>query len=61
MLSVDAVFKFVEAILLITAKIAQRTAAVATERATEANYVQIFIILMCYDECSAKNGHNNDM
>ena len=39
MLSVDAVFKFVEAILLITAKIAQRTAAVATERAMEANYV----------------------
>ena len=39
MLSVDAVFKFVEAILLITAKIAQRTAAVATERAIEANYV----------------------
>ena len=53
MLSVDAVFKFPEAILLITAKIAQRTAAVATERAMEANHVYIFIILMCYDKCSA--------
>ena len=38
-LSVNAVFKEPEAILLITAKIAQRTAAVATERAIEANYV----------------------
>ena len=39
MLSVNAVFKEPEAILLITAKIAQRTAAVTTERAIEANYV----------------------
>ena len=31
----------------------QRTAAVATERAIEANYVQVFIILMCYDKCCA--------
>ena len=37
----------------ITAKIAQWTAAVATERAMEANYAQVFIILMCYDKCSA--------
>ena len=50
MLSVDAVFKLSEAILLITAKIAQRTAAVATGRAIEANCVNIFIILMCYDK-----------
>ena len=37
----------------ITAKIAQRTAAVATGRAIEAKCVNIFIMLICYDKYRA--------